>query len=274
MYDYNEVYEEELQNCLKKLKKFSQIKGFDFIYKELLNLRDNEQFIVMGRVPKTGFNKEGSKWKFEEDKIPFIKAAKDGMYNFPLFYLPPITKVVQYDFLIALYSIIQVNYIYCANEKLDDEDYRSIILGDIGAYFTYFVEDFENPGLMPEPSEEFFKRLTNIGYENKDVKKFFYSIWDVIAVYSAYYETHINNCRTVGFSALYLSACSALKNNRDSISFEDVVTGYLTIFKLFYIDIRPLVKKGYANYRGFYYKNKKAGYPKRILWADYYSTEK
>ena len=31
MYDYNEVYEEELQNCLKKLKKFSQIKGFDFI---------------------------------------------------------------------------------------------------------------------------------------------------------------------------------------------------------------------------------------------------
>ena len=274
MYVFDEFLEEDLEKYFKRLNEFSYVENFDLIQEGLLNLRDNEQFIGMGRVPKTGFNKEGSKWKFEEDKIPFIKAAKDGMYNFPLFYLPPITKVVQYDFLIALYSIIQVNYIYCANEKLDDEDYRSIILGDIGAYFTYFVEDFENPGLMPEPSEEFFKRLTNIGYENKDVKKFFYSIWDVIAVYSAYYETHINNCRTVGFSALYLSACSALKNNRDSISFEDVVTGYLTIFKLFYIDIRPLVKKGYANYRGFYYKNKKAGYPKRILWADYYSTEK
>ena len=89
MYDNNEVYEEELQNCLKKIKKFSQIKGFDFIYKELLNLRDNEQFIGLGRVPKAGCNQEGSKWKFEEDKIPFIKAAKDGTSNFPLLYLPP-----------------------------------------------------------------------------------------------------------------------------------------------------------------------------------------
>ena len=95
-----------------------------------------------------------------------------------------------------------------------------------------------------------------------------------ISTFTVHYETYINHCRTVGFSALYLCACSALKNNHDSITFEDVVTGYLTIFKLFYIDIRPLVKKGYANYRGFYYKNKKAGYPKRILWADYYSTEK
>ena len=196
------------------------------------------------------------------------------MSNFPLLYLPPLTKVVKYNFFIGLYSIIQVNYIYCANEKLDDEDYRSIILGDIGAYFTYFVEDFENPGGIPEPSEEFFKRLTDIKYESKEVRKFFSCIWDTISTFTVHYEAHINHCRTVGFSALYLSACSALKNNHDSIAFEDVVTGYLTIFKLFYIDIRPLVKRGYANYRGFYYKNKKAGYPKRILWADYYSIEK
>ena len=249
---WDEVFEEQLDDDLKKLNEFSYVEGFDLIREGLLNLRDNQQFIEMGRIPKTGFNKEGSKWKFEEDKIPFIKAAKDGMSNFPLLYLPPLTKVVKYNFFIGLYSIIQVNYIYCANEKLDDEDYRSIILGDIGAYFTYFVEDFENPGEIPEPSEEFFKRLTDIKYESKEVRKFFSCI-----------------C-----SALYLCACSALKNNHDSITFEDVVTGYLTIFKLFYIDIRPLVKKGYANYRGFYYKNKKAGYPKRILWADYYSTEK
>ena len=271
---WDELFEEKLQNYLKKLNEFSYVEGFDLIREGLLNLRDNQQFIEMGRIPKTGFNKEGSKWKFEEDKIPFIKAAKDGMSNFPLLYLPPLTKVVQYDFFIGLYSIIQVNYIYYANEKLDDGDYRSIILGDIGAYFTYFVQDFENPGEIPEPSEGFFNRLTNIKYESKEVRKFYNCISDTISAFTVYYETHINHCRTVAFSALYLSACSALKNNRDSIAFEDVITGYLTIFKLFYIDIRPLVKKGYANYRGFYYKNKKAGYPKKILWADYYSTEK
>ena len=153
--------------------------------------------------------------------------------------------------------MIQLNYIYCANEKLDDKDYKSIILGDIGAYFTYFVEDFENPKTLHEPSEDFFKQITDIKYRTKDVNKFFNCIWDVTSAYTAGYRTDINYCRTLVF-----------------ISFEDVVTGYLTIFKLFYIDIRPLVKKGYANYRGFYYKNKKAGYPKKILWADYYSTEK
>ena len=270
----DEIFEEQLEGYLKKLNNFSYVEGFDLIYDGLLNLRDNQQFIEMGRIPKTGYNKEGSKWKFEEDKIPFIKAAKDGLSNFPLLYLPPLTKVVQYNFFIALYSIIQVNYIYCANEKLDDEDYRSIILGDIGAYFTYFVEGFENPGEIPEPSEEFFKRLTNIKYENKNVKKFLTCISDTISAFTVYYDSDFNHCRTVAFASLYLSACSALKNNHDSITFEDVVTGYLTIFKLFSIDIRPLVKKGYANYRGFYYKNKKAGYPKRILWEDYYSTEK
>ena len=274
MYSYGEICEEEIKRSLEKLNNFSEVEGFYLIYDALLNLHDNQQFIMMGKTPKDGFNKEGSKWKFEEDKIPFIKAAKEGMSNFPLLYIPPLTKVIQYDFFIALYSMIQLNFIYCANEKLDDEDYRSIILGDIGAYFTYFVEDFENPSEIPEPSEEFFNRLTNIKYENKVVKKFFDSVVDVISLFTACYDTDINYCRTIFFAALYLSACSALKNNRDSISFEDVVTGYLTIFKLFYIDIRPLVKKGYANYKGFYYKNKKAGYPKRILGADYYSTEK
>ena len=87
-------------------------------------------------------------------------------------------------------------------------------------------------------------------YETKDVNKFFNCIWDIISPYTTAYRSGMNYCRTIGFATLYLSACSALKNNHDSISFEDVITGYLTIFKLFYIDIRPLVKKGYANYRG------------------------
>ena len=274
MSSFEEFLEEDLDKYFKRLTEFSYVENFDLIHKGLLNLRDNQQFIEMGRIPKTGFNKENRKWKFEEDKIPFIKAANDGMSNFPLLYLPPITKVVQYDFFIALYTMIQLNYIYCANEKLDDDDYKNIILGDVAAYFTYFVEDFENPGKIPEPSEDFFKQITNMKYETKDVNKFFNCIWDVTSAYTAGYRTDINYCRTLVFAALYLSACSALKNNRDSIAFEDVITGYLTIFKLFYIDIRPLVKKGYANYRGFYYKNKKAGYPKKILWADYYSTEK
>ena len=167
-----------------------------------------------------------------------------------------------------------MNYIYSSNEKLDDEDYKSIILGNVGAYLTYFVEEFENPNSIPEPSKEFFTRLTNVKYENKEVHKFLDEIYNVISDFTTCSHAHINYCRTIGFSALYLCACSALKQDRDVITYEDVIKGHLALFKLFQTDIRPLVKRGYANYRGFYYKNKKAGYPKRILWADYYSTEK
>ena len=217
---FEEFLEEDLDKYFKRLTEFSYVENFDLIHKGLLNLRDNQQFIEMGRIPKTGFNKENRKWKFEEDKIPFIKAANDGMSNFPLLYLPPITKVVQYDFFIALYTMIQLNYIYCANEKLDDDDYKNIILGDVAAYFTYFVEDFENPGKIPEPSEDFFKQITNMKYETKDVNKFFNCIWDIISPYTTAYRSGMNYCRTIGFAALYLSACSALKNNRDSISLQ------------------------------------------------------
>ena len=109
---------------------------------------------------------------------------------------------------------------------------------------------------------------------NEEIKVFLDEIYNVISDFTTCSHAHINYCRTIGFSALYLCACSALKQDRDVITYEDVIKGHLALFKLFQTDIRPLVKRGYANYRGFYYKNKKAGYPKRILWADYYSTEK
>ena len=35
--------------------------------------------------------------------------------------------------------------------------------------------------------------------------------------------------------------CSALKEGRDSITCEDVVIGYLTVFKIILNDMRPLV---------------------------------
>ncbi len=126
-----------IEEDLKKLNKFSKIKDFDILYEILLELRDSPQFIGMGQIPKTGYNKEGSKWKFDESKIPFINAAKNGLSNFAFFYYPPLTKIIIYKFFTTLYSLIQLNYIYSSNEKLDDGDYKSIILGDVGAYLTH-----------------------------------------------------------------------------------------------------------------------------------------
>ena len=45
--------------------------------------------------------------------------------------------------------------------------------------------------------------------------------------------------------AIYLMVCNAFKNDRNSVTSEDVVVGYLTAFKMIFNDIRPLVYRLY-----------------------------
>jgi hypothetical protein len=247
--DYNDLIEEDLE----KLSKFDHVECFDILVEEIMALKDNEQFIQMGEIPKTGFVKKENNWKFSEDKVPFINAAKKGLSTFnQRIYYPPLTKVIYYKFFKALYTIIQLNYMYYSGEKLSEDDYKSIILGDVGAYLTYFVEDFQNPGEIPKPSQNFFKGLKNIKYDSKEVENFNNRIYWLLADFVTGYDSVDNYGRTIGFAVTYLMGCSALKRNHDVIVYDDVVTAYLTICKLFKIDIRPLVKKGYENYDGYY----------------------
>ena len=46
---------------------------------------------------------------------------------------------------------------------------------------------------------------------------------------------------TLSRGTKFLIGCSALKEGRDSITCEDVVIGYLTVFKIILNDMRPLV---------------------------------
>ena len=47
--------------------------------------------------------------------------------------------------------------------------------------------------------------------------------------------------QTLGRAVNYLIGCSALKEGHDCITCEDVVIGYLTVFKIILNDMRPLV---------------------------------
>ena len=70
---FEEFLEEDLEKYFKRLNEFSYVENFDLIQEGLLNLRDNQQFIEMGRIPKTGFNKENRKWKFEGIRFLLLK---------------------------------------------------------------------------------------------------------------------------------------------------------------------------------------------------------
>ena len=113
-------------------------------------------------------------------------------------------------------------------------------------YLTFFVEDFDNQdNRLVKRSQneyvEFFKKVHNLNWENGKVKDFEYSTFCVIV------DAINNNVQsrrfitTLGHAVYYLIGCNALKEGRDSISFEDVVIGYLTVFKIILNDMRPLV---------------------------------
>lgn len=247
---YNDLIEEDLE----KLSKFNFVKDYDVLIKEILSLKDNEQFIQMGLIPKTGFNKKDNDWVGDETKVSFLNAAKTELYSLldKYIFLPPFTKTIDYMCLLTLYTMIQLNYIYNSKEKLSADDYKSIVLGDIGAYLTYFVEDFENSDIIPEPSLKFFKDLNNLKFGTRDVQKFSDRIYSLLGNFTMGYHLGGDYTRTIYYATIYLMGCSALKRNRDVITYDDVVTAYLTICKLFKIDIRPLVKKGYEKYDGYY----------------------
>lgn len=236
------------EKSLKKFNDYNDVDRIDELVNLLKGLRKNQHFIDFYNLAKEDLNQEGSNWRFDESKIPFINAAKKGFgFNSPI-YLPPLTKVIDYTSFIAMYSIIQLSYIYHSGHKLYDDEYKSIILGNIGFKVTHFIENYDKEGELPEPSIDFFKKLSSFKWSDKRAKNL------EKLIYQDYVENIStenwglekgrisgNFMRSMGFCSLYLMGCNALKNNQNVITCEDVVVAYLTTFKLMFNDVRPLV---------------------------------
>ncbi|KZX10031.1 hypothetical protein [Methanobrevibacter filiformis] len=234
--------DEMMAEDFERFNDFKDVSRIDELLDLFKGLRRNKEYKKMSLLANKDMGKSTNKWRFDESKIPFINAAKKGFgFSLPI-HLPPLTKFIDYDFFKAFYSIIQVSYIYRSGEALDDKEYRSIILGDIGPQITYFVEDFDKSYEMPIHSKNFFKRLKNVYYADKRAKRLEHIIYSRLFVtITQELDSVILFDRTVGACAMYLMACNALKNNRDIVTCEDVVVAYLTTFKILSMDIRKYV---------------------------------
>ena len=56
-------------------------------------------------------------------------------------------------------------------------------------------------------------------------------------MYNITFDVH----KILYLAAIYLMVCNAFKNGRDSVNYDDVVVGHLTVYKMIFNDIRPLV---------------------------------
>ncbi len=186
---------------------------------------------------------------FDEKLIPIVHGAYSAMNILDYFpyYFPSLTHhLVVANSIASLIAVIQLAFVHYNNRLLTTEEDKIIKVSDIFYYLTFYAEDYDNPDneyidYGYDFYKDFFKRAKKTYWVNKKTKKLSDSIRDL--------RTNINGMCHFGWdvhnivymAAIYLMVCNAFKNGRDAVSSEDVVVGYLTIYKMIFNDIRPLV---------------------------------
>ena len=230
---------------LMSYKEFG-IGRFDELLEIINGLKSNERFLSLPDFP---VEKDENTFDWNMDKTPFYNGAKIG-FGFSV-YMPAFAPNIVHKSIGAinfatLFSMVQMSFNHDNQHFLTYEEDKAITLSFIIEYLTFFVEDFDNPAnrLVKRSQKEyveFFKKVHDLRWEDKKTKDFEYSTFCVIVDAINNNEQSRRFITTLGHAVYYLIGCNALKEGRDYISFEDVVIGYLTVFKIILNDMRPLV---------------------------------
>ena len=222
------------------------IKRFDELVDIIKNLRVNDRFLSLPRFP---VKRDENTLDWNMEKTPFYNGARNGLgfsALIPIYRPNFIHKVVDGFNLATLFSMIQMSFNYDNQHFLTYEEDKVIVLSFIVEYITFFVEDFDNPDIVlvkrsQKEYVEFFNKLHGLYWEDDKAKDFEYSIFCVIvdSIHNDYDSDRL--VTALGHAVYYLIGCSALKEGHDCITCEDVVIGYLTVFKIILNDMRPLV---------------------------------
>ena len=257
--EYQEDIDKDFVKLFGRFDKYGDVGRIDELIDMLKSLRHNEQYIEIIRI----FKRDGlTQDSLDSDKIPFFHAAKKG-FGFPSpFFSPPLTSVLNLHNFTGLESIIELSHAYSAGHDITSEDSRKIMLGDITAHLTYFVEDYDKHYEIPEPNIEFFKKLKKVKIEKRAWKMndLIYVKYGVNSYSELQYMHGIKPPgefnRTYYNSAFYLAGCNAVKDGRDTITCEDLVVGYLLTFRVLLSDVRPLVDEYYSEDMWWEYENR------------------
>lgn len=242
-----ELYEESLE----KLYQWRNIPRLDELIEVMDSLCGNKQYLNLFQDNNIAYEEEI--FVFNMKKIPIYHGLEDSfgfLSKIPL-YLPGLTKkLVEFDNIITLFSLIQINYVKNKSYSLKQYQDKSIKLSDILYMITFYLDDFDNPNNKKneytyEYYHEFFKKIHKMYWEDDNAKKLDNDIQDFQTQITFMNHLSFKIQRTFSFATLYVMACNAMKNNRENINCEDVVVGYLTCFKILLTDMKPIVHKLY-----------------------------
>lgn len=259
MYTKNEVVKNWKDEAIKEL--YDEFLGKLCEWNENVDRLDELITILDSLVGNKEFEKFFSHDEFGIEKCyeydmklkPIVHGAYDA-FNiidyFPYYFTLITRHLVVASSIASIMSIIELAFVHYNNRLLTLYDDKIIQLSNIFYYLTFFVEDYDNPQNRYveygyDYYKMFFKRAKKTYWADKKAKKLYTTITDLTATLTrgSHFKFDTHNLTTM--VAIYLMVCNALKNDRNSVSSENVVIGYLTAFKIIFNDIRPLVYQLY-----------------------------
>lgn len=236
---------------MKKLYEYGDVERLDELIDIMVNVRDGKcpGYEVVARTGELdSLGDKDAYYDFNIDEVPIFHSADKGLnMNYLPFYVAELTGLVDKASFVSVFSMIQMSYIGHSGHKLRLEEEKAIKLSDLMVRLTFYLEDFDKPEYpLPEFDSSFFKKISNMEWENKRAKELNKTIY-----YGCFVEASVERdlpsifARTFHHANFYFMACNAIRDGRDSVNCEDVVVGYLTNYKIVFTDIRTYVWKYY-----------------------------
>ncbi|MDR3063695.1 MAG: hypothetical protein LBU40_06115, partial [Methanobrevibacter sp.] len=229
---WDDIFNEDISN----LDKYNDVNRIEQIITLMKGFRKNKFYKDLANIDRLGKKSllaSDNNLAIDFNKTPKFKMVKKGLgRDYLPFYLPPLTRTINFSELMGMYANISTSYVYSSGHRLTVDENKAIIFGDIGERVTFFVEDFEKDEKVPEYNIEFFKKLKKIKFENKRTTKLMDDIYNIDTSISAEFSLPSIFSRTMLHGSIYIMGCNALKNGREVITCDDVVVAYLTTFKI------------------------------------------
>lgn len=220
---------------------FSDVDGLKDVVEGVLNLEDSEVYekLVLGVVDDRNLSADEVG---EPSRI--MELASKNMSHFPLNI--PLAPLLTVKDVMAVYTFVSDPYIIRTDKDLSKEDLSKIFYGDMATRILLLLEDFDSNLETPQPTDEFFKRLGKVKWQDKKAKKLFNGM-DKIKFMLVFNKWKGAGGRAQFFGATektfikLLAGCSAVLDGRDRIGVEDVVRANRTYLKLIDTDISEMV---------------------------------
>jgi len=230
----------------KVLKEFSDIEGLKEIVNGILSLNNSEDYkeLVYGTDNDPRINSGDY-----DEPSKLIKLASKNMSKFPL--RVPMAPLITAKDVLVIYTILYDLYSINAGVKLTSRDIHNVFYGDMATRVLLMLDNFDSNLETPLQTDEFFKRLGKVKWQDKKAKKFFNKI-DELYFILVFNKKWAVNGRTNGRSVTIfettqkafirlLSGCSAVIGGRDKIDTFDVIRANQTYLKLINTDISKLM---------------------------------